>query len=163
MNLRKVYEYALQREQEGYRLFKHHAESVSHAAVRRIFEKVASEEQTHIAYIESRLASLDGTLDEADTLVFPQTDERFFALESANEILEQTVLESMMPDVAVLRVAYLIEADLAMFYERIAKQAQGAAQQALYALAKWERGHEALFKSLHDRVYEEYTDMPWGG
>jgi len=27
----------------------------------------------------------------------------------------------------------------------------------------WERGHEALFKQLHDKAFEEYAQMPWGG
>ena len=30
-------------------------------------------------------------------------------------------------------------------------------------LARWERGHERLFKELHDRVFQEYAEMPWGG
>jgi hypothetical protein len=30
-------------------------------------------------------------------------------------------------------------------------------------LAKWERGHELLFKNMHDKSYEIYAQMPWGG
>jgi len=30
-------------------------------------------------------------------------------------------------------------------------------------LAQWERGHEALFKKIHDKAFEEYAQMPWGG
>jgi hypothetical protein len=30
-------------------------------------------------------------------------------------------------------------------------------------LAQWERGHEQLFKDLHDKLLEEYMNMPWGG
>jgi len=37
------------------------------------------------------------------------------------------------------------------------------AQRALNMLAKWERGHERLFKSMHDKAFEEYAGMPWGG
>jgi hypothetical protein len=28
---------------------------------------------------------------------------------------------------------------------------------------QWERGHEKLFKHLHDKAFEEYAQMPWGG
>ena len=48
MNLRKVYEYALQREQEGFRFFKTHAEKTAHAAAAEIFRKLAQEELQHI-------------------------------------------------------------------------------------------------------------------
>jgi len=30
-------------------------------------------------------------------------------------------------------------------------------------LARWERDHEQLFKDIHDRLLEEYMNMPWGG
>jgi len=33
----------------------------------------------------------------------------------------------------------------------------------LEMLATWERGHEKLFKYLHDKAFEEYAQMPWGG
>jgi rubrerythrin len=65
--------------------------------------------------------------------------------------------------VAILRMAYLIERDFAEFYEMAASSADGDAQIALNALARWERGHERLFKDLHDRVFQEYAQMPWGG
>jgi rubrerythrin len=69
----------------------------------------------------------------------------------------------MVPDVAVLRVAWLIERDIAEFYEANAARATGEAQQALASLARWERGHEALFKTVHDKVEAHYASMPWGG
>ncbi len=69
----------------------------------------------------------------------------------------------MIPDVTILRTAYLIERDFAEFYEMAANKAEGKAREALSRLAKWERDHERLFKQLHDKVFEEYTKMPWGG
>jgi hypothetical protein len=30
-------------------------------------------------------------------------------------------------------------------------------------LARWERGHEQFFRQIHDRAFEEYAQMPWGG
>ena len=37
------------------------------------------------------------------------------------------------------------------------------AKKSLQMLARWERQHEKLFKSMHDRAFEEYASMPWGG
>ena len=45
----------------------------------------------------------------------------------------------------------------------MAPRAEGEARQALERLAGWEREHERLFKTLHDRVFAEYAGMPWGG
>jgi hypothetical protein len=40
---------------------------------------------------------------------------------------------------------------------------EGKAKRSLEMLALWEKGHENLFKNLHDRAFEEYAQMPWGG
>jgi rubrerythrin len=70
---------------------------------------------------------------------------------------------SMVPDLTVLRMAYLIERDFAEFYETAAQKVEGEASEALTMLARWERGHEQLFKDIHDKLLEEYMNMPWGG
>jgi rubrerythrin len=69
----------------------------------------------------------------------------------------------MVADLPVLRMAYLIERDFAEFYAISAEKAEGEAKKALEMLAKWESGHEKLFKRLHDEAFEKYTNMPWGG
>ena len=78
-------------------------------------------------------------------------------------MLDQTVIESMVPDLPILRMAYLIERDFSEFYEMAASKTEGDAQKALTMLATWERSHERLFKKLHDEIFEEYASMPWGG
>lgn len=161
MNVQKVYEYALQREHEGKRFFESNAGRMSHAAAAGIFRTLAAEEQKHIEFIESLLERL-GQADIAGPPAGMEAGDRF-ATRAETELIDQTLIESMVPDVAVLRMAYLIERDFAEFYEMAADKAEGEAQIALRALARWERGHEALFKDLHDRVFQEYAAMPWGG
>ncbi len=54
MDIRKIYEYALQREREGKRFFEENAERVSHAAA-SAFRRLAEEEQQHIEFIQGLL------------------------------------------------------------------------------------------------------------
>ena len=163
MNLRKVYEYALQREREGRDFFESNAKRMSHAAATGIFLTLVAEEEKHIATIQGLLSALEsGRAGEAR----PEGElagHGFFSERAASEDLDQTVIESMIPDVTILRMAYLIERDFAEFYEMAAARAEGDAQKALNSLAVWERGHERLFKGIHERVYQEYMEMPWGG
>jgi len=162
MNVRKIYQYALQREREGKSFFQNYAERMSHAAAVGIFQRLAEEEQKHIEFIESLLRSLESGKGEPGASVELEQEERF-SRRAESEMLDQTVIESMVPDVAILRMAYLIERDFAEFYESSAERTEGEARAALTALARWERGHERLFKGLHDRVFQEYAEMPWGG
>lgn len=159
----KVLTYALEREREGLAFFSGHADKAQHAAVVGVFRRLAEEERGHIRYIERLLADLSGEArPEADSAVVSH-DASFFSERAISEMIEQTTVEAMVPDLPVLRMAFLIERDLAEFYDSQAARAGGEARQALERLAGWEREHERLFKTLHDRVFAEYTDMPWGG
>ena len=163
MNVRKIYEYALQREHAGKDFFESNAERMSHAAAAGIFRKLAAEEQKHIEFIERQIEAL-GSGRKVDIDVAAELQKaNFFINRAQSEMLDQTVMESMVPDLAILRMAYLIEHDFSEFYEMAASKAEGDARETLTMLAKWERGHERLFKELHDRVFEEYAEMPWGG
>lgn len=160
MNVQKIYEYALQREKEGYQFFKSSADKANHATVKGVFEKLADEELKHIEYINGILAGSD---DEVAKTAAVLEDDDWFAGKAKEEMLDQALIESMIPDVAVLRTAFLIEKDLAEFYSNAAENSSGKAKESLSLLAKWEKGHEAFFRQLHDKIFKEYTQMPWGG
>ncbi len=160
MNLQNIFKYALQREKEGYQFFKSNADKAGHAAAAQVFQKLADEELKHIEYIQ-KLMKAEG--DEGLQTEAMLDAEGWFEDKAEEELLDQSLIESMIPDVAVLRTAYLIERDLSEFYDNAAAQSSGSAQKAFQQLAKWEKGHETLFKELHDKVFEEYTQMPWGG
>ena len=162
MNIRKVLEYALQREHEGKAFFENNAERLSNAAATGAFKAIAKEEQRHIEFIQAQLIALDAK--EPSKQVAPELDEtEFFANRADNEMIEQTVNEAMVADLPVLRMAYLIERDFSEFYHLAASKSEGDAKIILDMLARWEAGHERLFKRMHDEAFEIYAEMPWGG
>jgi rubrerythrin len=163
MDIRKIYEYALQREHEGKRFFAQNAGRLSHAAAVGVFRQLADEEQKHIDFIQAQIDALDRGEAPSTAMGVELEQDGFFSQRAESEMLDQTVLEAMVPDLPVLRTAYLIERDFADFYEMAAGKAEGEAKEVLTMLAEWERGHERLFKHLHDTAFEEYAEMPWGG
>jgi rubrerythrin len=163
MDIRKIYEYALQREHEGKHFFSENAKRLSHAAAVGVFEQLAAEEQKHIEFIQAQIDALDQGEAPNTAIGAELQKEGFFSQRAEAEMLDQTMLEAMVPDLPVLRTAYLIERDFADFYEMAARKSEGEAKKVLEMLAQWERGHERLFKRLHDTAFEEYAEMPWGG
>lgn len=163
MDIRKIYEYALQREHEGKRFFEQNAERLSHASAVNAFRQLAAEEQKHIEFIQAQMAALDGGEPPNTILGDEMQKAGFFTQRAESEMIEQTISEAMVPDLPVLRMAYLIERDFAEFYEMAARQAGENEKLVLQMLATWERGHERFFKRLHDKAFEEYAQMPWGG
>lgn len=163
MDILKVYQYALQREYEGKRFFEENAGRLSHAAAVGAFKNLANEEQKHIDFIQNQIEQIKQGIPPSLALGKDLENEGFFSQRAATEALDSTVLESMVPDLPVLRMAYLIERDFAEFYEKAADRAEGEAKEALKMLANWERSHESLFRQYHDKAFEEYAGMPWGG
>jgi rubrerythrin len=160
MDIRKIYEYALQREYEGKAFFDANAGRLQNAAAAGAFKAIAAEEQKHIEYIQSQMKALD----EGKPASMPELPKAgFFADRANSENIEQSVSEAMVADLPVLRMAYLIERDFAEFYSQAAGKADGTAKAVLESLAHWEAGHERLFKSMHDKAFEKYAGMPWGG
>lgn len=160
MDILKILKYALEREIEGKKFFLENADRLHNAAATHAFKTIANEEQRHIEFIQAQiLAHSGGGVGEAPDMKVPS----FLSGRAASEEIEQSVSESMVADLPVLRMAYLIERDFAEFYESSAKRAEGESKKVLEMLAKWESGHEKLFKRLHDDLFEKYTDMPWGG
>jgi rubrerythrin len=163
MDIRKIYEYALQREHEGKRFFEDNAQRLHHAAAVGAFKALAAEEQKHIEFIQSQIAALEQGKSPSTAVGEALQKEGFFSQRAASESLDQTTIEAMVPDLPVLRTAYLIERDFAEFYETAAQKAQGESKKVLEMLAQWEHGHERLFKQMHDKAFEQYAEMPWGG
>jgi rubrerythrin len=163
MEIRKIYEYALSREYEGKRFFEENAHRLSEAGAVNAFQQLAGEEQKHIEFIQNQINLLnEGLIGNVD-YGLKLEKAGFFSQRAQSEIIDQTVAEAMVPDLPVLRMAYLIERDFAEFYESMATQATGEAQQVLTMLSQWERRHERLFKQFFDRAFDEYSKMPWGG
>ncbi len=163
MDILKIYQYALQREYEGKRFFEENAGRLSHAAAVGAFKKLAAEEQKHIEFIQWQIDALKQGKSSAEYPLESMTDTAFFTRRASTEVIDQTVLEAMVPDLPVLRMAYLIERDFAEFYEQAANKTEGDPHEVLTLLAHWEHGHERYFKDLHDRAFDEYAQMPWGG
>ena len=163
MDIQKIYEYALAREHEGKRFFESNAERMSHAAAVGAFRQLAAEEQKHIDFINLQIAYLKRGESSNASAGVEMEQAGFFTQRAALTSIDQTVSEAMVPDLPVLRMAYLIERDFAEFYEMAAQKTDEEAQRVLSMLAHWERGHERYFKDWHDKVFNDYANMPWGG
>jgi rubrerythrin len=160
MEILKVLEYALAREYQGKQFFTDYADRLQNAEAAGAFKTIADEEQKHIDFILTQITAFNKGKGSVG-VELPWV--RFFTDQAASISIEQIVSESMVADLPVLRMAYLIEHDFAEFYSSQALKTEGEVKQLMEMLAKWESGHERLFKRMHDVLFEKYSDMPWGG
>jgi rubrerythrin len=168
-NLITVFEYALSQEYTGMSFFTASIERLQYGSAAGAFKKLVTEEQKHIDFISGILEDLkcgrdlnpQGLSSTVEAVAAQSTD--FFSERSGKELLDQTVAESMIPDVTIFNVAWLIEKDLVEFYDQAARRTEGAVADALGLLSDWERSHEIFFRNFRDRLTRTYAQMPWGG
>ena len=163
METLKIFEYALMKEKEGLAFFKSAAERAQNSEAKAIFTKLIEEEAKHIKFILEQIGSLKDGKEATKQLSNEIKAENYFEQRALKEFIEQTVMESMVPDISILHFAYIIERDLSEFYAKSAQNAEGAAMQALLMLADWEKTHENFFKEIHDKLMDIYSNQPWGG
>jgi rubrerythrin len=164
-NLIKIFEYALNQEETGKSFFQVSLQRLGIGAAVSAFKRLIEEEQKHIQFIGNILAELkEGKnlqLSLANEPLLEPTN--YFDERAKSEFLQECIEGSMVPDVTVFNTAWLIEKDLAEFYENMADQTDGKAREALGMLSRWEHGHEKFFREYRDKLSEVYANMPWGG
>lgn len=163
-NLTKIFEYALNQEETGKSFFQTSQKRIESGAASGAFTQLIKEEEYHILFIKNILAGLEqGSPDELQIMRDIKLPPTNFFDERAKTDLRQLIYESMVPDLTVFSLAWLIEKDLSEFYEKMANQTEGKVKEALSMLAGWERRHELFFREYREKLNEEYSKMTWGG
>ena len=161
----RIFEYALNQEKTGMSFFQNSLQRLAVGAAVTAFETLIQEEQKHIDFITRIINDLKADREielsaMKDVIIEPTN---YFDDRARSEFLDKCVEGSMVPDVTVFNMAWLIEKDLSEYYAKMAEQTQGKAKQALIMLSNWEKEHERFFREYRDKLSDVYANMPWGG
>ena len=164
-NLIKIFEYALNQEETGKSFFLTSLQRMGWGAAVEAFTQLIKEEEKHIFFIKKVLEGLkEGNLGKLQIQKDQEMEmTNFFDKRARSEFLQDRLYESMVPDITVFNVAWLIEKDLSEFYDKMAKQTDGQAKEALEMLTEWEKGHERFFSEYRDKLTDIYSKLSWGG
>ena len=164
-NLIKIFKYALNQEETGKSFFQTSIQRMDWPAAVDAFSQLIKEEEKHILFIKRILGMLDeGRPEKLKNMANQEIQkDNFFDDRAKKEFLQERLYESMVPDVTIFNVAWLIEKDLREFYEKMANQTEGYAKEAFALLASWERGHEDFFRDYREKLIEIYSHLSWGG
>ena len=160
----RVIRYAMEMELEGSNFFKENAEKVHNETAKTLFLNLAKSEMEHYEYLKRHLEKYaSGDSFEIEDR-FESINPEIFEQRSETEHVEEALKESDIPDITILRMAYLIERDYKEFYQQASDQADEPIIKELFeTLATWEAGHEIIFKKEYDLRMQEYLSLPWGG
>ena len=164
-HLIKIFEYALNQEETGKSFFQASLQRMGMGAAVSAFKRLIHEEEKHILFIGKILNELKqgGPIDLSGQKDIELEPTDYFDGRAKSEFLQQCLEGSMVPEVTIFNMAWLIEKDLSEFYEKMSNQTEGEAKEALNMLSRWEKQHERFFREYRNRISEVYSKMPWGG
>ena len=161
-----ILKYAMDMEMNGHNFFKESAETFTSPVTKALFLELAEVELEHYKLIKSELESYTDSPEdfELDEEVLDRDESSIFSQRKGSEALDTTLVESDVPDLNIMRMAYLIERDFKEFYDEAKDMVDDEnVKKLLQRLSDWERGHETIFKREYDRLKKEYLTLPWGG
>ena len=161
-----ILKYALEMEMNGHNFFKKSAETFTSPVTKSLFLELAKVELEHYNLIKKELESYTDSPEnfEVNEEVLERDESTIFAQRQGSEALDTTLVESDVPDLNIMRMAYLIERDFKEFYDEAKDMVDDEnVKKLLQRLSDWERGHETIFKREYDRLKKEYLTLPWGG
>ncbi|WP_448375009.1 ferritin-like domain-containing protein [Fervidobacterium sp.] len=154
-----ILRFALMREIEGREFYKDKVHKVTNKDIRELLEGLANMENDHVHFIENLMKKVQNnieiTVDDVEQAVV-RSD--FFEEREKSELVNGT-LDQMANDLAILRMAYLIEEDFEKFYRQSAEKiADSEMKKILNVLASWEEGHKKALLEAYEEAMKNYWD-----
>ncbi len=166
MNYESVIKYAMEMEMYGHNFFKEQGEKFENPTTKSLFLNLADVELQHYEFLKN---TLDNYKESEKFTVLEETlnfndEDLIFESRKESEHIDTALEQSDVPDLTVLRMAYLIEKDFNEFYTEVGNKVEDEELKKLFnKLAEWEAGHELLFKKQYDKKMHEYFSIPLGG
>lgn len=151
--------YAIKREEQGEQFYLENIKKVNSKATRAILESLAEMEKEHAELLKGRYEALSKSGKWLPVL----EDIKGASVFQVRYEVEKTTkadLQSDLSDITILRMAYLIENDLAEFYKKAAEGIEDPEGKKLFlALSEWEVEHKnALYKVYLDHFHDNWFD-----
>lgn len=151
--------YAIKREEQGEQFYLENIKKVNSKATRAILESLAEMEKEHAELLKGRYEALSksGQWLPVDEEIKGAS---IFQVRYEAEKTTKADLQSDLSDITILRMAYLIENDLAEFYKKAAAGIESPEGKKLFlALSEWEVEHKnALYKVYMDHFHDNWFD-----
>ncbi len=157
--IQRILGFAMRMEKDAGDFYSYYMDKVQSESTKKLFSELAKIEEHHYGILKSKYDEL-GFSNPPITISWV-VDNSFAAkdphiLANNSDIVGDANGE--LSDLTVIRMAYLIENDFALFYKNAVKFVEDAkVKDFLESLSKWEEEHKELF---HDR-YQQLLKKHW--
>ncbi|MDO5026435.1 MAG: ferritin family protein [Tissierellia bacterium] len=163
-NAASIIRYAMEMELLGHKFYEENGKKSENPMTKEIFLKLSKTELEHYEYLKKLLKEYEDNQVVSGKLALPEEEDVIFETRKETEKLDIAIEQSMIPDMNVLRMAYLIEEDFQEYYAKMADKVEDEKlKEILLQFSDWEEGHAKIFRTEYDKRMDIYMNMSWGG
>ncbi|MFZ5351598.1 MAG: ferritin-like domain-containing protein [Bacillota bacterium] len=149
----KALAYAIEMEKQGEYFYKTNMDRVKSTKAKSIFQRLALMEKDHQKLLLKQFDELKQGKNWIDILKFKENEVDMFGAREELEHIPQSEYESELGDISIIRMAYLLENDLAEYYAKaVENTGDPMGKEMFLTLSKWEIEHR-------DMLYKEYKEL----
>lgn len=158
--IKNILKFAMRMEKEAENFYTYYMDRVESESIKKLFSELSEMEKYHYGILKTKFEMLE--YKEPPLSISWVVDNTFASIDpsilsnNSNVIEEQ---EREMSDLSIIRMAYLMENDFALFYKNASKIVEDkGAVEFLESLAQWEESHRALFYEKYEKLLKKH----WG-
>ncbi|MFZ5990024.1 MAG: ferritin family protein [Bacillota bacterium] len=158
--IKNILKFAMRMEKDAEDFYTYYMDKVKSNAIKTLFKDLSEMEKSHYNILKTKYEQLEyqdppitisWVVDNSFTAVDPSI------LSSNADVINEE--DNEVSDLAIIRMAYLMENDFALFYKNAANEAEDTgAREFLEGLAQWEEGHRTMFFSKYEGLLKKH----WG-
>lgn len=159
-NTLQILKYAMEMERQGKMFYNKYKDEVQNEKAKRVFENLAEVEEEHYNILKKHYDGLAENKNWSSTNLELSSGDKIFekVLNEERDKMTDENLKSNFSDMAIMRMAYLIENDFANYYrDAVDKADNEQAKNLLKTLADWEDKHREYFY----REFKGYMEQSW--
>lgn len=160
-NTLKALAYAIEMEKEGEHFYRSNMERVQSSKVKMVFQNLAEMEKEHHSILLNQYNEISSGKPWLNLKEASSDQANMFTGREKKEHIPQSELESSLGDISVIRMAYLLENDLAEYYLKLSESIEDPkGKEMLKTLSEWEIEHRNMLQTEYKGLMENnWFDM----
>lgn len=157
--IKDILKFAMKMEKDAENFYNYYMEKVESESIKNMFSELAQMEREHYKILKDKFDQLE--FKEPPMVISWVVDNDSMVVDPSiihvnSELVGEE--EKEMSDLTIIRMAYHMENDFAMFYKNAVTETDDVeAQKFLKEIAKWEESHRDIF----EKKYEELIKKHW--
>ncbi|MCR1897676.1 ferritin family protein [Irregularibacter muris] len=162
--IKRILKFGMRLEKQGENFYEYYRDVVTNKGTKELFDDLAKMERDHYNLLEKKYDELN-TKDDLKVISWVVDDREYFdspkIFGQAADLVPTENEDTQISDLAIMRMAYIIEGDFCEFYKNAAENVENEeVKKFLLQLSEWENGHKEIFQKEYRKLLkEDWEDM----